>query len=127
MKKDDPVHHPSHYTSHPSGVECIDIVEHMSFNVGAAVKYLWRAGLKNPNVIEDLCKSRWFINREIERMTKLEETSLQKGARKPPAVQERRVHSVPKGLRERNLSERSTTPNSTSNKKGQRKPGRSKG
>lgn len=38
----DPVNHPAHYTSHPAGVECIDVVEHMTFNVGNAVKYLWR-------------------------------------------------------------------------------------
>ena len=43
---EDPVNHPKHYTSHPSGVECITVVEHMTFNVGNAVKYCWRAGLK---------------------------------------------------------------------------------
>ena len=41
----DPVNHPKHYTSDPSGVECIDVVEHRTFNVGNAMKYLWRAGL----------------------------------------------------------------------------------
>lgn len=43
---EDNVNHPKHYTDHPSGVECITITEHMNFNVGNAVKYLWRAGLK---------------------------------------------------------------------------------
>jgi hypothetical protein len=42
----DTVNHPPHYNDHPSGVECIAIVEHFTFNVGNAVKYLWRAGLK---------------------------------------------------------------------------------
>lgn len=69
MKKPDPVAHPSHYTMHPSGVECIDIVEHLTFNVGNAIKYLWRAGLKG-NRIEDLKKAAWYANREIERLTK---------------------------------------------------------
>ena len=62
----DPVNHPTHYTSHPSGVECIVVTEHMSFCVGNAVKYLWRAGKKGP-VLEDLRKARWYIDREIVR------------------------------------------------------------
>lgn len=61
----DPVNHPQHYTSHASGVECIQITEHMSFCVGNAVKYLWRADLKNG--LEDLEKARWYIDREIRR------------------------------------------------------------
>lgn len=66
----DPVNHPSYYTSHPSGVECIDIVEHLNFNVGNAIKYLWRAGLKNESPLEDLKKAAWYVNREIERLGK---------------------------------------------------------
>lgn len=65
----DPVNHPSHYTSHPSGVECIVITEHHSFCVGNAMKYLWRAGLKGDTSaqhIEDLKKARWYIDREIQ-------------------------------------------------------------
>ena len=65
----DPVDHPSHYNTHPAGVECIDVVEHMTFNLGNAVKYLWRAGLKG-NTVEDLRKAIWYINREIERHQK---------------------------------------------------------
>jgi len=44
ISKRELVNHPDHYNKHPSGVECIDIVEHMSFNLGNAVKYIWRAG-----------------------------------------------------------------------------------
>lgn len=65
----DPVNHPSHYTSHPSGVECIQVTEHMNFCVGNAVKYLWRAGQKGDH-LEDLKKARWYIDREIERLEK---------------------------------------------------------
>lgn len=65
----DDVHHPTHYTSHPSGVECIQVVEHMPFNVGNAIKYLWRADLKK-NPIQDLEKAAWYIQREIERRKK---------------------------------------------------------
>lgn len=63
----DPINHPQHYTSHPSGVECITITEHFNFNVGNAIKYLWRAGLKSTNnELEDLQKALWYVSREIE-------------------------------------------------------------
>jgi hypothetical protein len=65
----DNVNHPPHYNAHPSGVECIQIVEHMSFCVGNAIKYLWRADEKGAP-IEDLKKARWYIDREIERRQK---------------------------------------------------------
>jgi hypothetical protein len=81
----DKVNSPSHYKSHPSGVECITVVEHMTFNVGNAIKYLWRAGLKMPEHtgfvaaaeanqaiiakhLEDLQKAEWYIKREIDRL-----------------------------------------------------------
>jgi hypothetical protein len=64
----DLVNHPPHYTRHPSGVECITITEHMGFNVGNAMKYLWRCGLKGDE-IEDLKKAVWYINREIQKRT----------------------------------------------------------
>ena len=58
---------PPHYQDHPSGVEGIQITEHMNFCLGNAIKYIWRAGLKN-NAIEDLRKARWYIDREIARI-----------------------------------------------------------
>jgi hypothetical protein len=58
---------PKHYQDHPSGIECIQITEHMNFCLGNAIKYIWRAGLKN-NAIEDLRKARWYIDREIARI-----------------------------------------------------------
>lgn len=61
------VNHPKHYTSHPSGVECIQITEHMNFNLGNAVKYIWRASLKGKE-IQDLEKALWYIEREIQRL-----------------------------------------------------------
>jgi len=60
----DMVNHPPHYTSHKSGVECIQITEHMGFNLGNALKYIWRADLKGQSV-EDLRKARFYIDREI--------------------------------------------------------------
>lgn len=61
------INHPKHYTSHQSGVECIQITEHMNFCLGNAVKYIWRAGLKG-EPIEDLKKAKWYIEREINRL-----------------------------------------------------------
>jgi len=63
---EDKVNHPKHYTSHPSGVECITVVEHIGFNIGNAIKYLWRAGLKGDE-LEDLKKAKWYVEREIQR------------------------------------------------------------
>lgn len=69
----DPVEHPAHYTSSPAScsncgttVECIDVTRHMGFNLGNAVKYLWRADLKG-NAIEDLEKAAWYIRDEINK------------------------------------------------------------
>lgn len=65
----DSVNHPKHYTGHPSKIECIQITEYMGFCLGNAVKYIWRAELKN-DAIEDLKKARWYIDREIEKREK---------------------------------------------------------
>lgn len=62
----DSVNHPPHYNKHASGIECIDVVEHLSFCLGNAIKYLWRAGEKG-NRIEDLKKARWYFERELQR------------------------------------------------------------
>lgn len=59
----DPVNHPKHYTgAHSEGMECIELVEYMTFCGGNAVKYLWRSGLKGSKV-EDLQKARWYVER----------------------------------------------------------------
>lgn len=75
-QKSDSVNHPAHYNSHPSGIECIEIARHHNFNIGNTIKYLWRAGLKseegmedNDKQIEDLNKAIWYINDEIKRIT----------------------------------------------------------
>lgn len=67
--KEDLVNHPKHYTSDPSGVECIQITRHRNFNVGNAIKYLWRNGLKDGNSsIQDLEKAIWYLKDEIKRL-----------------------------------------------------------
>lgn len=73
--KNDQINHPKHYTSDPSGIECIDITRHRNFNIGNAIKYLWRAGLKEDKdrklidkQIEDLNKAVWYLVDEIHRL-----------------------------------------------------------
>ena len=68
----DRVNHPAHYNAHPSGVECITVVEHMGFNLGNAVKYIWRADEKG-QAIEDLRKAAWYVQREIARRLREDE------------------------------------------------------
>lgn len=72
MNDYDPINHPKHFTSHPSGVECIQITEAMNFCLGNAMKYIWRADEKG-NAIEDLRKAAWYIEREIARRLKANE------------------------------------------------------
>ena len=62
----DIVNKPPHYTEHPSGIECIQVTEHMGFNLGNAIKYIWRCDLKK-DAIEDLKKAKWYIEREISK------------------------------------------------------------
>jgi len=66
----DMVNHPKHYTSHPSGIEVIEITEHMTFCLGNAIKYIMRSELKGKQ-IEDLKKAVWYINREIDRLNSI--------------------------------------------------------
>ncbi len=67
----DSVNHPDHYRQHASGVECIQITEHFCFNLGNAIKYIWRSDHKG-NALEDLRKAKFYIEREIERRTTAE-------------------------------------------------------
>ena len=75
MAKKDNINHPKHYTSDPSGIECIDVTRHRNFNIGNAIKYLWRAGLKEDKdrkiidkQVEDLNKAVWYLVDEIHRL-----------------------------------------------------------
>lgn len=65
---------PSHYRSHPADIECIDVTEHMNFNIGNAIKYCWRNGLKGSkeDAVTDLKKAIWYIQREISRIQNYE-------------------------------------------------------
>ena len=71
VKQKSLVDHPEHYNSHPSGVECIEVIRHMNFNLGNVFKYVWREGFKGENAsIEDLEKAAWYLNDEINRRRK---------------------------------------------------------
>lgn len=67
-KDDDLINHPYHYTWHPSGVECKDIIQEFSYNIGSAMGYLWRHEYKNG--VQDLKKAIQHIQFEIERLEK---------------------------------------------------------
>jgi len=71
-KMSDDVKHPSHYTQHPSGVECIEITKHMNFTLGNAMKYIWRCGAKG-DPVKDLKKAIEYLEIEINRLKKEEE------------------------------------------------------
>jgi hypothetical protein len=62
----DPIN-PAHYKAHPSGIECIEVTRHFNFNLGNAIKYIWRSGHK-ANTLQDLKKAQWYIEDEIKRL-----------------------------------------------------------
>jgi hypothetical protein len=66
---EDPIN-PPHYRKHPSGIECIEVTEHMMFNPGNAVKYIWRY-LDKGDPVENLRKAQWYLEREILRLTRV--------------------------------------------------------
>ena len=70
----DNVNHPAHYKM-GNGCEVIDITENLNFCRGNAVKYLCRAGSKDPEKeVEDLEKAKWYVEREIQRLKKANQT-----------------------------------------------------
>jgi hypothetical protein len=69
----DAVNHPPHYNQHPSGIECIDIIRHFNLDVGSAIKYLWRAGLKTDLTEDELTAELrdteiWFLKDHAEEL-----------------------------------------------------------
>jgi hypothetical protein len=61
----DEVNHPSHYNAHPSGIEAITVTSGFCFSLGNVIKYVWRAGLKNPDPLPDLKKALWYLQFHI--------------------------------------------------------------
>ena len=93
----DNINHPPHYTAHPSGVECIQITEGFSFNIGNIIKYLWRADEKGAP-IDDLQKAQWYLTREITRRIDEANTSplVTKSVSLPDLIlQTDTIHTIP--------------------------------
>jgi len=105
MSEYDPVNRPKHYNVHPSGIECIQITEHMTFCAGNVFKYLWRAGLKDlekdseAGHLQDMKKARWYLEREIARLSKVigdqKAATSKRPARKAKAEPKRKGRSEP--------------------------------
>ena len=65
----DAINHPAYYTD--GKIEVSDFIadKNLNFFRGNVVKYVTRAGKKDPSKeVEDLKKAQWYINREIERL-----------------------------------------------------------
>lgn len=74
FKKLSNINHPNHYNY--GSIEVIDYIEDkdLNFNLGNAVKYISRAGRKYEDTyVEDLQKAVWYIQREIQRVSKINE------------------------------------------------------
>lgn len=98
MPEFDAVARPRHYNVHPSGVECIQVTEHMNFCRGNAMKYLWRADHKGG--LEDLRKARWYLDREIARVEAEQARAAAAAARKSNRLRflkGRKVRRWPRG------------------------------
>jgi hypothetical protein len=83
----DEVNHPTHYTKHPSGIECIEVSETLGFNLGNCFKYLFRRQLKSDPMV-DLKKALWYAERETKRPDDSTEDLKWAPMRKPEAIAE---------------------------------------
>ena len=90
------VNHPAHYNQ-IVGIECIDVAEQMGFNLGNALKYIWRCGDKG-NKVEDIKKAIWYLNREIDRSLKLKSNEQRGEAEYVDASRNVCEHFVPAQL-----------------------------
>jgi hypothetical protein len=79
----DLVNHPPHYNQHPSGVECVTIASGFDYCIGNCIKYLWRAGLKSSDPMEDLRKAAWYLDYKIKQLEQQRDSSTGTGDRTP--------------------------------------------
>lgn len=88
MTEDEMVNHPSHYGGPESPYEAIKVIEAwgLGFALGNAVKYICRAGRKTRRPIEDLKKARWYLDREITRLTETASRSQGRYPDRPPVL-----------------------------------------
>lgn len=78
----DVISEPEHYTTHPSGVEPIQITKYETFLRGNIIKYVMRAPYKGTE-LQDMKKARQYLDWEIERLE-----SLAKGNSLPKQIKE---------------------------------------
>ena len=66
------VNHPSHYGGGDNTYEAIKVIEawNLDFSLGNVIKYISRAGKKSPDLVEDLKKARWYLDRFISNLEK---------------------------------------------------------
>lgn len=66
----DGVHHPAYYNWHPAGIEAVEVCEAFSYNLGNAIKYIFRSGgtVTKGHVEQDLEKAIWYLRRELQRI-----------------------------------------------------------
>ena len=93
MERKEMVQHPQHYVSHPSGVECIEIIRHYTCDIANAQKYLWRAGLKEEEgmtqrqkEIEDCHKAIWYLRDYMQNAAKVQRITVSKLPPHPSGV-----------------------------------------
>lgn len=68
LRRADSTIRPNHYRT-SSGVELFEVTDDLNFNLGNVVKYVFRAGRKSDNILEDLKKAQTYLQREIERLS----------------------------------------------------------
>ncbi len=85
---------PKHYNSHPSKKECIEIVRYYCFDVGNAMKYLWRAGLKGEEgmtgrdkEVEDCMKAIWYLKDYVHSTGSMQRVTLQGDVKHPSGLE----------------------------------------
>lgn len=72
LPRHDAVRHPSHYTDGPvPGIECVQVAQWFPYALGNVIKYVWRAGRKGDNAIEDLRKAQQYLQFEIDRLVQV--------------------------------------------------------
>ncbi len=66
------VNHPPHYGGEDNTYEAIKVIEawNLDFSLGNVIKYISRAGKKSPDLVEDLKKARWYLDRFISNLEK---------------------------------------------------------
>lgn len=96
-KYGDPIN-PNYYKQHPSGIEAIVITRQHNFDIGNAIKYLWRQGLKNEEGIDNITKSIEDCRKAIWYIKDHRDNWLRYGLKTPPLIPAERFSLHPSGI-----------------------------